>query len=86
MAEFLVGIGRRKFIYDLWGDAVNLASRMESTGIPDSIQVTRPVFEKLKDRYPFESRGPIEVKGKGSIETWVLNAKDAPEASGAESR
>jgi class 3 adenylate cyclase len=68
-------IGRRKFIYDLWGDAVNLASRMESTGIPDAIQVTRPVFEKLKDRYPFEPRGPIEVKGKGSIETWVLRPK-----------
>jgi adenylate cyclase len=68
-------IGRRKFIYDLWGDAVNLASRMESTGIPDAIQVTRPVFEKLKDRYAFEPRGPIEVKGKGSIETWVLRPK-----------
>jgi class 3 adenylate cyclase len=71
-------IGRRKFIYDLWGDAVNLASRMESTGIPDAIQVTRPVFEKLKDRYAFEARGPIEVKGKGSVETWVLHPQDAP--------
>ena len=79
-------IGRRKFIYDLWGDAVNLASRMESTGIPDAVQVTRPVFEKLKDRYRFEARGPIEVKGKGSVETWVLSAKDAPEASGADPR
>jgi adenylate cyclase len=68
-------IGRRKFIYDLWGDAVNLASRMESTGVPDAIQVTRPVFEKLKDRYAFEPRGLIEVKGKGSIETWVLRPK-----------
>jgi len=41
-------IGIRKFIYDLWGDTVNLASRMESGGLPDSIQVTRPVYEKLK--------------------------------------
>jgi class 3 adenylate cyclase len=66
-------IGRRKFIYDLWGDTVNLASRMESHGIPDAIQVTRPVYEKLRSRYPFEERGPIEVKGKGTVETWVLH-------------
>ncbi|PWT92161.1 MAG: adenylate/guanylate cyclase domain-containing response regulator [Acidobacteria bacterium] len=65
-------IGRRKFIYDLWGDTVNLASRMESHGIPDTIQVTRSVFEKVKDQYSFEPRGAIEVKGKGAIETWIL--------------
>jgi len=65
-------IGRRKIIYDLWGDTVNVASRMESHGVPDAVQVTRPVFEKLRDRYRFEERGTIEVKGKGSIETWVL--------------
>jgi class 3 adenylate cyclase len=65
-------IGRRKFIYDLWGDTVNLASRMESHGIPGAIQVTRPVYEKLRSRYSFEERGPIEVKGKGTVETWVL--------------
>jgi len=79
-------IGRRKFIYDLWGDAVNLASRMESTGIPDAIQVTRPVYEKLKDRYRFEARGAVDVKGKGSVEAWVLHEKDAPAASSAEAR
>jgi len=71
-------IGRRKFIYDLWGDAVNLASRMESHGVPDAIQVTRPLFEKLQGLYPFEPRGTIEVKGKGSVETWILHPKDAP--------
>jgi adenylate cyclase len=71
-------IGRRKFIYDLWGDAVNLASRMESHGIPDAIQVTRPIFEKLQGRYPFQARGSIDVKGKGSVETWVLHGKDVP--------
>jgi adenylate cyclase len=64
-------IGRRKFIYDLWGDTVNLASRMESTGMPDAVQVTRPVYEKLRGRYAFEARGPVEVKGKGTVETWI---------------
>jgi class 3 adenylate cyclase len=65
-------IGKSKYIYDLWGDTVNLASRMESGGIPDSIQVTRPVYEALKDKFAFESRGAIEVKGKGNVEAWVL--------------
>jgi class 3 adenylate cyclase len=65
-------IGRSKYIYDLWGDTVNLASRMESAGVPGSIQVTRPVYEKLKDRFAFEPRGLIEIKGKGGVEAWLL--------------
>ena len=65
-------IGKSKYIYDLWGDTVNLASRMESGGVPDTIQVTRPVYEKLKDKFVFEPRGAIEVKGKGSVEAWLL--------------
>ena len=65
-------IGKSKYIYDLWGDTVNLASRMESGGIPDSVQVTRPVYEQLKDQFVFEPRGTIEVKGKGKVEAWVL--------------
>jgi class 3 adenylate cyclase len=65
-------IGKSKYIYDLWGDTVNLASRMESGGLPDMIQVTRPVYEKLKDRFVFEPRGTIEVKGKGLVEAWLL--------------
>lgn len=65
-------IGTSKYIYDLWGDTVNLASRMESGGIPDSIQVTRPVYDKLKGQFAFEPRGTIEVKGKGKVEAWVL--------------
>jgi class 3 adenylate cyclase len=65
-------IGRSKYIYDLWGDTVNLASRMESVGIPDSVQVTRAVYDQLKDRFAFEPRGTIEVKGKGSVEAWLL--------------
>ncbi len=65
-------IGKSKYIYDLWGDTVNLASRMESGGLPDSIQVTRSVYEALKDEFSFEPRGRIEVKGKGSVEAWLL--------------
>ena len=65
-------IGKSKYIYDLWGDTVNLASRMESGGIPDSIQVTRPVYEKLQGLFAFEPRGAIEVKGKGAVEAWLL--------------
>lgn len=65
-------IGKSKYIYDLWGDTVNLASRMESGGVPNSIQVTRPVYEKLKDKFAFEPRGGIEVKGKGLVEAWLL--------------
>ncbi len=65
-------IGKSKYIYDLWGDTVNLASRMELGGLPDSIQVTRPVYEKLKNLFVFEERGSIEVKGKGSVEAWLL--------------
>jgi class 3 adenylate cyclase len=65
-------IGKSKYIYDLWGDTVNLASRMETGGLPDAIQVTRPVYEALKDEFTFEFRGPIEVKGKGKIEAWLL--------------
>ncbi|MEM9215880.1 MAG: adenylate/guanylate cyclase domain-containing protein [Cyanobacteria bacterium P01_F01_bin.150] len=66
-------IGRKKFIYDLWGDAVNLASRMESQGKPDYIQVTHPVYERLRDRYHFQERGLVAIKGKGNLTTYWLN-------------
>jgi len=65
-------IGKSKYIYDLWGDTVNLASRMESTGLPGAIQVTRPVYEQLKDKFAFEPRGAVDVKGKGLVEAWLL--------------
>ena len=71
-------IGTTKFIYDLWGDTVNLASRMESTGAPGQIQVTRAVYERLKDKFEFESRGMVQVKGKGEIETWLLHGELHP--------
>ncbi|MBD2580587.1 adenylate/guanylate cyclase domain-containing protein [Oscillatoria sp. FACHB-1406] len=66
-------IGTTKFIYDLWGDAVNIASRMESLGEPGKIQVTEAIYNQLKDRYRFEKRGTIPVKGKGEMTTyWLL--------------
>ena len=69
-------IGKKKFAYDLWGDAVNVASRMESTGEPDRIQVTEETYNLLKDRYDLECRGEIEVKGKGKMMTyWLLGKK-----------
>jgi hypothetical protein len=58
-------IGKSKYIYGLWGDTVNLASRMESGSVPDAVQVRRAVYEQLKHQFVFEPRGPIEVKGKG---------------------
>jgi class 3 adenylate cyclase len=68
-------IGRKKFIYDLWGDSVNVASRMESQGIAGCIQVTAPVYEQLCDRYIFDQRGVIDVKGKGMMQTYLLRGK-----------
>jgi class 3 adenylate cyclase len=65
-------IGSIKFIYDLWGDTVNLASRMESTGVPGAIQVTESVYQELNGEYSFEERGLIEVKGKGKLPAWIL--------------
>jgi PAS domain S-box-containing protein len=72
-------IGLKKFSYDLWGDAVNVASRMESQGVADCIQVTTAVYERLKDHYTFEARGVIDVKGKGAMETyWLRDRKVTP--------
>jgi guanylate cyclase len=68
-------IGRKRFLYDLWGDAVNTASRMESQGTPDRIQITRATYELIKDEFECEYRGTIPVKGKGDMETWHLIAK-----------
>ncbi|NES83501.1 MAG: adenylate/guanylate cyclase domain-containing protein [Moorea sp. SIO2B7] len=68
-------IGKKKFIYDLWGDAVNTASRMESHGIPGRIQVSESTYEILKSQYLFEERGSIEVKGKGEMTTYLLTGR-----------
>ncbi len=72
-------IGKRKFIYDLWGDAVNTASRMESHGVPGQIQVTKDSFELLKNEFQFEDRGEIEVKGKGRVNTFILLGRKTAE-------
>jgi class 3 adenylate cyclase len=68
-------IGTKKFIYDLWGDTVNIASRMESHGLPDNIQVTEATYKRLKKQYVFEERGPIQVKGKGEMNCYLLKGK-----------
>ncbi|MEG4290927.1 adenylate/guanylate cyclase domain-containing protein [Microcoleus sp. C2C3] len=68
-------IGLKKFIYDLWGDTVNIASRMESHGITGCIQVTAETYELLKDKYTFEKRGAIQVKGKGYMVTYLMTGK-----------
>jgi len=74
-------IGRKRFLYDLWGDAVNTASRMESHGTPGRIQITRATYELLADEFDCEPRGTIEVKGKGEVEAWYLvRAKTGLEA------
>ncbi|MDY6940669.1 MAG: adenylate/guanylate cyclase domain-containing protein [Cyanobacteriota bacterium] len=69
-------IGLKKFSYDLWGDTVNVASRMESSGEPGKIQVTQRTYECLKDDYIFEERGKTFVKGKGEMPTyWLIRRK-----------
>lgn len=68
-------IGTTKFSYDLWGDTVNTASRMESQGVPGQIQVTTATYELLKHQYAFQPRGAIDVKGKGEMMTYLLVGK-----------
>lgn len=68
-------IGTKKFIYDLWGDTVNTASRMESSGIENRIHVSEALKEKLGEGYEFEARGPIEIKGKEPMVTWFLTGR-----------
>ncbi len=65
-------IGTHKFSYDLWGDTVNLASRMEATGTPGRIQVAKATHDMIAPWFVCEARGPVEVKGKGAIDTWYL--------------
>lgn len=65
-------IGTHKFVYDIWGDAVNVASRLESTSLPGCIQVSRATYEHLRDEFVFEPRGGLEIKGKGLLQTYFL--------------
>jgi guanylate cyclase len=75
-------IGRKRFLYDLWGDAVNIASRMESHGTPNHIQVTGATYELIEDDFMCQPRGTVSIKGKGDMETWYLvgrrSAVEAP--------
>jgi guanylate cyclase len=76
-------IGSRKFVYDVWGDAVNVASRMESHGMSGTIQITRATYELIKDEFVCEPRGTVDVKGKGEMEVWLVkSAKDGKSQSG----
>lgn len=68
-------IGNNKFSYDLWGDTVNTASRMESHGVPDSISVTAAVYERLRHKYVFEERGILRIKNKGEMRVYLLKAR-----------
>ena len=68
-------IGQRKFLYDLWGDTVNTASRMESHGVAGRIQVTDTTQQRLNGAFSLEKRGAIDVKGKGAMDTWFLNGR-----------
>jgi class 3 adenylate cyclase len=68
-------IGRRRLSYDLWGDTVNTASRMETTGVPGCIQVTQRTRELLGERYVVRQRGRIQVKGKGNMLTYLLSGR-----------
>jgi guanylate cyclase len=68
-------VGTHKFAYDLWGDVVNTASRMESSGIPDAIQMTSATHSLIEGRFVCESRGTVEIKGKGAMDTYLLVAE-----------
>ena len=75
-------IGRCKFEFDVWGDAVNIASRMELHGMSGAIQITRATYEFIKDEFVCEPRGTVNVKGKGEMEAWlVISAKDSDHES-----
>jgi adenylate cyclase len=69
-------IGKRKFIYDLWGETVNTASRMESCSLPGRIQMTDSTRQRLSETFTVQSRGNIDVEGKGAMHTWFLNGRN----------
>ncbi len=73
-------IGAKKFIYDVWGDTVNTASRLEAHGLPERIQVTDSVQSRLADRFEFEPRGVVDLKGMGPTHTWFLRGRKSSSA------
>lgn len=68
-------IGKIKFTYDLWGDTVNVASRMESSGQPGRIHISEQTEAQLRGRFPLEDRGFVECKGLGPVKTFFLNSR-----------
>ncbi|PND55584.1 adenylate/guanylate cyclase domain-containing protein [Mycobacterium sp. ENV421] len=77
-------VGARRFFYDVWGDAVNVASRMETTDPEGRIQVPQDVYERLRDRFVLEERGDVDVKGKGLMHTWYLVDRRATTSPGSD--
>jgi adenylate cyclase len=75
-------VGSRRFFYDVWGDAVNVASRMESTDIEGRIQVPQVVYERLRHNFVLQERGDVEVKGKGVMRTWYLVGRRSQAGAG----
>ena len=71
-------IGKRKFIYDVWGDTVNTASRMESHGVPGAIQVSEATYQRTKHLFEYHARGVVSIKGKGDMPTYLLVERTAP--------
>ena len=67
-------IGRRKFVYDVWGDAVNIASRMESHGLGGAVQITQATYDLIQNEFVCEPRGTVNVKGKGEMEVWLVKS------------
>jgi guanylate cyclase len=76
-------IGRKRFLYDLWGDAVNVAERMEEYGVPDRIQITRVTRDLLGDEFVFEPRGPVHVRGHRDVEAFLLLGRRSASARGS---
>ena len=68
-------IGKRKPFYDVWGDTINVAARMESAGVPGRIQITPEVKTILGEKFAFEERGTVDIKGKGPMSLFYLNGR-----------
>ena len=79
-------IGRKKFIYNLWGATVNLASRMESHGQSGAIQITRSTYDLVRAQFDCESAGTVQVKGGGALEVWRVIGREAGKPAEAKSK
>lgn len=68
-------IGRHRFIYDVWGDTVNTASRLESSGVPNRVQISEATYQRVKNSFHCEPRGELDIKGKGRLLTYFLGPR-----------